>query len=57
MIWRGEVSPVRGVFGGAFKTFDLWTGEGLLSSGDFLSAAVTDAAVTALGLIAALGDQ
>ena len=45
------------MFGGAFVTFNLWTGGGLLSGGDFLSAAVTDAAVTALGLIAALGDQ
>ena len=50
----GEVSLVRGVFGDAFGTFNLWTEEGLLLDGNFLSAAVTDAAVTALGLIGAI---
>jgi len=42
---------------GCLRDVRLVDGEGLLSGGDFLSAAVTDAAVTALGLIAALGDQ
>ena len=42
---------------GCLRDVRLVDGKGLLSGGDFLSAAVTDAAVTALGLIAALGDQ